>query len=51
VNQILAGIYYGMQAEESDDIKLIAVKALADSLIFVKDIFSNMVRFKSHNIS
>jgi len=42
VNQILAGIYYGMQAEESDDIKLIAVKALADSLIFVKDIFSNM---------
>jgi importin subunit beta-1 len=41
VNQILAGIYFGMQAEETDDIKLISVKALADSLIFVQDIFSN----------
>jgi importin subunit beta-1 len=41
VNEILVGIYYGMQANETDDIKLIAVKALTDSLIFVKELFDN----------
>jgi len=41
VNNILFGIYYGMQENETDDIKLIAVKALTDSLIFVKELFDN----------
>jgi len=43
VNEILVGIYYGMQANETDDIKLIAVKALTDSLVFVRELFDNQV--------
>ena len=43
-NQVLGGIYYGMQQNEADDIKLIAVKALTDSLSFVVELFQEQVR-------
>lgn len=48
-NQILGGIYYGMQEKETDDIKLIAVKALADSLSFVTNLFAKQVRYSHKN--
>lgn len=46
-NQVLGGIYFGMQENETDEIKDIAVRALTDSLSFVKELFQDQVRYRS----